>query len=454
MTEIKKLNDLQTLSDLLVLNNVVICGAGKVAHVLVEYLVRKQLSDKVYCIMVTAKENNPDEILGVPVCTIEDFEMSLNQFHIIIATMEKGHENIFRSIMEKCTSQLTVSAVSNILYASMRRENPSFEHELLQGMKSNGSKSDKIFWQLRQMNYQLKQMNRCRLYAMNSYEETLQPHEYENALKEWYQVKTGQRLDLKNPISYNEKIQWIKLNGITPKMKKLTDKYGVRKWIEDTIGGQYLTKQYGVWDSFEQINFRDLPDKYVLKCTHGCGFNLIVKNNRELNKKEAKKKFDSWQQINFAFSEGLQLQYKDIEPKIIAEEYLENDAGDLFDYKFWCFNGKVEFIMFLSERKTGLKMNNYDKDWNLLPFTYNFEQSCRKIEKPEKLSEMIALAEKLSKGFPHVRVDLYLLNDGVIKFGEMTFTSANGLCKWSDERVNYQLGKLIKLDMEYEDIEE
>ena len=141
-------------------------------------------------------------------------------------------------------------------------------------------------------------------------------------------------------------------------------------------------------------------------------------------------------------------QYKDVPLKIIAEKYLENENGDLFDYKFWCFGGKVKFIMFLSNRAHGLLMDNYDLDWNLLPFTYNYPNSGHKIEKPDNLDEMIALAEKLAAGFSHLRVDFYRLNDGSIKFGEFTFTSFGGVCDWHPKEMDEILGKLIKLPID------
>ena len=150
--------------------------------------------------------------------------------------------------------------------------------------------------------------------------------------------------------------------------------------------------------------------------------------------------------INYAFIGGLELQYEEIKPRIIAEEYVENEDNELFDYKFWCFNGNVEFVMFLSQRNDELKMDNFDCDWNKLSFTYDYEQSGNDIPRPSKLDEMLDIAKKLSRGFPHVRVDLYLLNNGDIKFGEMTFTSDSGICNWSDEKVNYKLGNLIKLN--------
>ena len=134
-----------------------------------------------------------------------------------------------------------------------------------------------------------------------------------------------------------------------------------------------------------------------------------------------------------------------IKPKIIAEQYLENDNNDLYDYKVFCFNGKAESIMYLSDRKNGLKMAFYDLNWNKLPFVYSYPLNEEDIPRPAQLEKLIELAEKLAEGFAHVRVDFYILNDGSIKFGEMTFTSAGGACKWNPPEQDRIYWDLIKL---------
>ena len=134
-----------------------------------------------------------------------------------------------------------------------------------------------------------------------------------------------------------------------------------------------------------------------------------------------------------------------IEPRIIIEEYMENNNNDLYDYKVFCFDGKAESIMYLSERKTGLKMAFYDLEWKKLPFTYSYPMNDADVPKPSNLNLLIELSEKLAKGFPHVRVDFYILNDGSLKFGELTFSSANGGCKWNPPQQNIVYGKLINL---------
>lgn len=273
----------------------------------------------------------------------------------------------------------------------------------------------------------------------------LEPDRYEEELKRWYTKVTKKELDLDNPKTFNEKIQWMKLYDSTPIKTKLADKYLVREYVSEKIGEEYLIPLLGVWDNFDQIDFDKLPDSFVLKANHGCGWNVIVRDKSKFDRAEAKSKFDIWMKKNFGFNSGLELQYLNIEPKIIAEEYIENGEGDIFDYKVFCFGGKAESIMFLSNRQKGLQMAFYDLEWNKLPFVYSFPRMEGEVKKPERLELLIELSEKLAADFPHVRVDFYILNDGSIKFGEMTFTSASGACAWNPPEQNLIYGNLIKL---------
>ena len=278
-----------------------------------------------------------------------------------------------------------------------------------------------------------------------NYYNMLPPEKYEDELKVWFKKVTGDELNLNQPLTYNAKIQWLKLYDSTPLKTKLADKYLVRNWVEEKIGAQYLIPLLGVWDKFDDIDFDKLPNSFVLKANHGCGWNIIVKDKSKFDIEDARKKFNTWMSTNFAFKFGLELQYLNIAPKIIAEQYLENGANDLYDYKVFCFNGKAESIMFLSERKQGLKMAFYDLNWNKLPFVYTYPRNEAEVPKPQNLELLIKLSEKLAEGFAHVRVDFYILNDGSLKFGEMTFTSASGSCKWNPPEQDRIYGDLIKL---------
>lgn len=277
------------------------------------------------------------------------------------------------------------------------------------------------------------------------YYKNLDPSKYEEELKRWFKRHTKKELNLENPETFNEKIQWMKLYDSTPLKTRLADKYLVREWVAEKIGEEYLVPLLGVWDSFDEIDFDQLPDQFVLKANHGCGWNIIVKNKAEFDVEDAREKFYHWMKMNFAFRAGLELQYLNIPPKIIAEEYLENDNSDLYDYKVFCFNGKAESIMFLSERNKGLKMAFYDLSWNKLPISYSFPRNEEDVPAPQNLKQLIELSEKLAVGFPHVRVDFYVLNDGSLKFGEMTFSSASGACRWNPPEQDRIYGDLIHL---------
>jgi len=267
---------------------------------------------------------------------------------------------------------------------------------------------------------------------------------YEEELKLLFWLRTKQVLNLDNPRGFNEKIQWIKLRGFTDTMTMLADKCLARNWVKEKIGEQYLVPLLGEWDSVSDIDFEMLPEKFVLKCNHGCAFNYIVNDKSNLDISDVKYRLSEWLGIDYSKC-SFEMQYQNIKKKIIAEEYLENENDDLYDYKFWCYNGKVEFIMFLSGRKTGLMMDNYSVNWELLDFTYNYPNSGIIHNKPQRLADMINIAEKLATGFPFVRVDLYLLNDGTIKFGEMTFTPASGMCVWSNADVDVKYGNLFDI---------
>lgn len=277
------------------------------------------------------------------------------------------------------------------------------------------------------------------------YYASLKPEQYAGELKEWYDHLMGQKLNLDNPRTYNEKLQWLKLYDSTPLKTKLADKYLVRDWVKEKIGEEYLVPLLGVWDSFDEIDFDALPQSFVLKANHGCGWNLIVKDKSQLDLQDAREKFNTWMGLNYAYCNGLELHYMNIRPRIIAEEYLENDHNDLRDYKVFCFGGKAHHIMYLTDRKVGMKMSFYDLEWNKQNFVYSFPLNDQDVPRPQRLEELISVSEKLAQGFAHARVDFYILNDGTLKFGEITFTSATGTCKWNPPQQDRIYGDLIQL---------
>lgn len=267
------------------------------------------------------------------------------------------------------------------------------------------------------------------------------------ALKDWFYEHTGEALDLDNPQTYNEKIQWMKLNDTTPLKTLLADKYAVRGWVKEKIGEQYLIPLLGAWDKFDDIDFNALPKKFALKCNHGSGYNVIVTDKSKLDLGLLRRRINTWMSEDYAFKSGFELQYSAIPRKIVAEKYIENNDRDLFDYKFWCFDGKVKYIQFLSERYTnanGAQMAFYDRGWNKLNFIVAHTLDDKTIKKPDNLESMIELAEKLSSGFNYVRVDFYDVNNKIY-FGEMTFTPDSGQGKWEPEEMNLTIGRMIKL---------
>ena len=251
-------------------------------------------------------------------------------------------------------------------------------------------------------------------------------------------------LNLDNPLTFNEKIQWLKLYDSTPIKTLLADKYKVRSYIKKVIGEEYLIPIYGVYDNFEDINFDKLPNKFVIKCNHGSGYNIIVKDKSKLNLETVKKRLNIWMKQKYGL-DLVELHYRDMIPKIIIEKYMDDGTGDLRDYKITCFNGKPEFIWIDSERHTHHKRNLYDLNWNQLPYKINSHyDTFHSPEKPKYLKKLLNLAAILSKGFVSVRVDFYIIKQKIY-FGEMTFATSSGLEDVVPESFDKRLCSLIRL---------
>lgn len=261
-----------------------------------------------------------------------------------------------------------------------------------------------------------------------------------------YKIRMGKKLDLKNPKTYSEKLQWLKLYDHNPLYKKLVDKYEVRKYVADTIGENYLIPLLGVWNAFDQINFNELPNQFVLKCTHDSGSVLICTDKATWNVNIAKKKLNKCMKRDY-FYLGREWPYKDIKPRIIAEEYIVDESGtQLKDYKIFCFHGKPRMIEVDFDRFIDHKRNVYDTNWNYLNIETNYPAHPEiKIDKPKELNTMLILAEKLASDFPHVRVDFYTF-DHVIYFSEITFYHASGMGKITPLQFFQEMGSWINLD--------
>lgn len=229
----------------------------------------------------------------------------------------------------------------------------------------------------------------------------------------------------KNPRTFAEKIHCIKISNWLEDKQCYVDKYRVRDYIKNTIGDKYLIRLIGIWDNTEDICFEKLPNSFVLKLNNGSGYNMIVKDKLKLNFKKTKDILNEWLSSDF-YQLNREKQYKGIKQYILCEEYINDDSGELRDYKFFCFDGKVKFIQVDNNRFSNHIQNFYDINWNKLDFTYVCEKSNLLDKKPNKLEEMIFICEKLSSKFPFVRVDLYYA-ENKIYFGELTFTPNNGM---------------------------
>lgn len=261
-----------------------------------------------------------------------------------------------------------------------------------------------------------------------------------------YLEKIGHKLDWGNLHSYTEKMQWEKLFNDNPVKAKLSDKYCVRSWIIEKIGEEYLIPLIGVWDKVEDIPFDDMPEQFVIKTNHGSGTNIIVRDKNKLNLREAKRQLNDWMKIDYGYSNGFELHYSKIKPCIIAEKYLETEYGELQDYKFLCFDGKPYYCWVDLGRYSNHTRDVYDLDWKLQPWNQaTYSNYPGGIAKPKNFDMMIRVAEILSEGFPHVRVDLYNI-DGRIYFGEMTFTNGGGLDAIIPGKYDLMLGELWNIE--------
>lgn len=264
-------------------------------------------------------------------------------------------------------------------------------------------------------------------------------------LQTCYHAKMGRTLNLTNPTTFTEKLQWLKLYNKNPEYIKMVDKYEVRKYITEKIGDKYLMPLLGVYDSFDEIDFNKLPNQFVLKCTHDSGSLVICKNKAELDRNAVKKKLNQCLNKNFYYT-GREWPYKNVKPRIICEPYIVDESGtELKDYKIFCFNGTPKLIIVDFNRFTAHKRNLYTTDWQFIEATINRpNQRSFVIPKPEKLDEMLHCASILSRGIPQVRIDFYSIKNQIY-FGEMTFYHSSGYLKFKPESYDELMGSWIEL---------
>lgn len=267
-------------------------------------------------------------------------------------------------------------------------------------------------------------------------------------LKIMFWANTGKKLNLNNPKTYNEKLQWLKLNDKKEEYTKMVDKYEVKKYISKIVGNEYIIPTLGIWDSFDQIDFDSLPNQFVLKCTHDSGGLVICTDKETFNKVEAKKKINNCLKRNY-FLVGREYPYKNVKPRIIAEKYMCEEDNDedtcLTDYKFFCFNGKPKILYISKDHSENPTTDFFDINFNLLPIRMRDENSKIPPRKPEKLEEMIELSSKLSKGIKHLRVDFYIIK-GHVYVGELTFYHGSGFSLVYPDEWNTKLGDFISID--------
>lgn len=270
----------------------------------------------------------------------------------------------------------------------------------------------------------------------------------EKYLKIKYYLSLGKKLNLENPQTFNEKLQWIKLFDRNPLYTQLVDKYLARDYIKEKLGEEYLIPLLGVWDDPDDIDFDALPEQFVLKCNHNSGLGMcICKDKSKLDIKKVKEELKKGLAQDYYLS-GREWPYKNVPRKVIAEKYMTDESGyELKDYKFFCFDGEVKMLFVAKDREVEgaeTKFDFFDADFNHLPFTNGHPNSQPPYFKPENFEEMKAVAAKLSKGIPEVRVDLYNIN-GKIYFGEMTFFHWSGFVKYEPEEWDYKIGSYINL---------
>ena len=256
----------------------------------------------------------------------------------------------------------------------------------------------------------------------------------------------GRFPNLKNPKRYTEKLQWLKLYDRKPEYSRMVDKYEAKNYIAGIVGQRYIIPNLGVWDSFDEIDFDALPSRFVLKTVHDCGGVVICQDKANFDKEKAKK-FLQWHQKRNYYLFQREWPYKNVKPRILAEQYMEDAAtGELRDYKFFCFNGQPKALFIASERQTAgeTKFDFFDMDFNHLDIRNGHPNADVPPEKPVNFERMKELAEKLSASVPHLRVDFYEMN-GALYVGELTFFHWSGVVPFEPEQWDYTFGEWIEL---------
>lgn len=262
-----------------------------------------------------------------------------------------------------------------------------------------------------------------------------------------FKNRVGYWPHLNHPRTFNEKLQWLKLNDRHAEYTQMVDKIDAKKYVASIIGDKYIIPTLGVWNSVDEIEWDKLPNQFVIKVSSDSGGIVVCKDKQTLDIEKAKEKLTNGWGKNY-YVHNKEYPYRDLTPRIIAEEYKEDESGyELRDYKIFCFNGEPKILFVASDRqKAGedTKFDFFDLNWNHLPFTNGHPNSKEFIAKPKNFEEMLEIAKKLSVGIPQVRIDLYNCN-GQIYFGEITFFHWSGMTAFDPIEWDFKLGKMIKL---------
>ena len=266
---------------------------------------------------------------------------------------------------------------------------------------------------------------------------------------EWYMRKLFYKNNhyfpnFENPQTFNEKVHWFKLYYHNPLITTCCDKYAVKDYVDKVLGPGHVVPTIAAWDNVNDIDFDALPEKFVLKVNWSSGYNIIVKNKALLNIDKVKHKLNQWMQpYNNSYYVSYNWGYKNMKPVIYAEKYIEQMAGQVYDYKFFCYNGTPKNLFVATDRFKHKHFNFYDMDWNLLPFSW-MPNTKHKIDKPKNFDKMVEFSKKLSEPFPFVRCDYYEIGDQVL-LGEMTFYPGGGLLEFKPAKYDLEMGSFIQL---------
>ena len=266
----------------------------------------------------------------------------------------------------------------------------------------------------------------------------------ETMSKIYFRIVLKQKLNLKNPQTFNEKIQWYKLNYCinNDKVIKCADKYRIREYLEEKDLMDYSIPMIGFWENVEDINWNELPNKFAIKCNHGCAYNIICTDKNKLDVEKAKKQLNKWLKEDFG-KFNAEPHYDKMKKGIVCEEYLGDGSSEfLIDYKIHCFNGKAQFVLICSGRaQHSADYVYYDKEWNKLDYSTT---KSSEFDRPKSFDKMLQISEKIAQDFPFVRVDFYEINEKPI-IGELTFVPAGGLDNTIPRKADIEIGKMLEL---------